>query len=469
MSSSFRGVLFCGVALVVASAARAQDTEQEKFVVIKAGRVITMAGPELRNVDILLVDGKVRLVGTGLAYPKAAKVIDARQQLVMPGMIHPHTRWQLPAHSRSGVHGDRSAGKEVTLSEIDFQPFLKAGFTTVGFYPTGMGIPGVCAVYRVAGTDDDRTLGEGYLRITMASTGRDKKVLRDAVKKARLEIAKVEKARKEWDEKQKQKKAKAEAARKTATKKTAAEQGKKEVPKKEQSDSPEKKLPPSMTAKKDGKSESEKTKKSDADAAASKKPDVFVPPKIDPAVMPLVRWIRDKKGPPLLYELRSAGNYLHLQDVLKQAKELPQSAICVTDSTRSNMHYVLKDLGKRRTMVLLPTGIGTLPSTATRVNLAAELVLAGCEIALMPKRDSESELARFRTQLADLVRAGVPRGEVLQAVTLRPAKMLGIDKLVGSIEKGKSADLIFLDGDPLAPGSTVQRVMVSGEFVWEAE
>ncbi|NJF24038.1 amidohydrolase, partial [Thermococcus sp. GR5] len=43
---------------------------------------------------------------------------------------------------------------------------------------------------------------------------------------------------------------------------------------------------------------------------------------------------------------------------------------------------------------------------------------------------------------------GMPYEEGLKAVTLNPAKLLGIDKRVGSIEKGKDADLVLYDGDP---------------------
>ncbi len=180
------------VLLYLAMTAAAQTPEQESFVVVRAGRLLTMAGPAQDNVEIVLVDGKIRLVGKDLSYPTSARIIDARHEVVMPGMIQPHTRWQLPGYSRSGLHGDRSVAQEIYLDDIDFEPFLAAGFTTVCYMPDGTGIPGVAAIYRVAG--DQRELGPGYLRITMNSPGRDKKVLRDAITKARQEIEKVEKA-----------------------------------------------------------------------------------------------------------------------------------------------------------------------------------------------------------------------------------------------------------------------------------
>jgi len=430
------------------SAGRAQDDEEEKFVVIKAGRVITVSGEEHIQADIVLADGKIRLVGKSLDYPKSAKVIDARREVVMPGMIHPRTRWQLSTYSRSGVRGDRSAAKEVYLEKIDFEPLLKAGFTAVCFYPYGTGITGPGAVYRTAGEKKSRELGTAYLRITMSSPARDKKTLRDAVAKARKEIEKVEKARKDWEEKQK--KAKEEAAKKA-----------KETPK--NGEKPKEEPKPKPEPGKDTPAKKEEAKD------AEKKPDVFTPPKIDPALLPIVEWIRDKKGPSLLYELYRASDLRHLDDALRTAKELPGTLLYLGGSSSSpDYHHVVEDLVEREALVLVHPRIGNLPSTVTRYNLAAELAQAGCDVVLLPTSDSTSALEQFRIRLADLVRAGLPRHEALKAVTMRPAQAVGVEDRLGTIEKGKDADLIFLDGDPLNPHTRVTRVMTLGEIVWEA-
>jgi adenine deaminase len=80
----------------------------------------------------------------------------------------------------------------------------------------------------------------------------------------------------------------------------------------------------------------------------------------------------------------------------------------------------------------------------------------------------DAALDELRTRLAELVRAGLPRDAALKAVTLNAAKLLGIQDRLGTVEKGKDADLIFLDGDPLGPETRVTRVMIGGDIVWEA-
>ena len=53
-------------------------------------------------------------------------------------------------------------------------------------------------------------------------------------------------------------------------------------------------------------------------------------------------------------------------------------------------------------------------------------------------------------ELALLVRAGLTPMESLQTATINPARFLGMEKSLGTIEKGKLANLVLLDADPFA-------------------
>ena len=50
-------------------------------------------------------------------------------------------------------------------------------------------------------------------------------------------------------------------------------------------------------------------------------------------------------------------------------------------------------------------------------------------------------------------------------MTLVPAKALGIDKQVGTIEVGKQANFLEFSGDPLDPASTLRGVWLGGKKV----
>ena len=72
-------------------------------------------------------------------------------------------------------------------------------------------------------------------------------------------------------------------------------------------------------------------------------------------------------------------------------------------------------------------------------------------------------------QAAVAVKYGMPEKEALRRLTLEPAKLLGIDRFVGSIEAGKDADLVILTGDPLKVDTWVDKTIINGKVVYERE
>jgi imidazolonepropionase-like amidohydrolase len=68
-------------------------------------------------------------------------------------------------------------------------------------------------------------------------------------------------------------------------------------------------------------------------------------------------------------------------------------------------------------------------------------------------------------QAANAVGFGLPYEEALKAVTINAARIWGVDDRIGSIEKGKWADLILTDGDPLEGRSQVKQMWIQGRSV----
>ncbi len=66
---------------------------------------------------------------------------------------------------------------------------------------------------------------------------------------------------------------------------------------------------------------------------------------------------------------------------------------------------------------------------------------------------------------ATAVAFGLPYEEALKAVTINPAEIWGVSDKIGSIEKGKWADLLLTDGDPLEMTTKISRIYIKGKEV----
>ncbi|MBV9937519.1 MAG: amidohydrolase family protein, partial [Acidobacteriaceae bacterium] len=60
---------------------------------------------------------------------------------------------------------------------------------------------------------------------------------------------------------------------------------------------------------------------------------------------------------------------------------------------------------------------------------------------------------------------GLPNDEALKALTINSAEILGVGDQIGSLEKGKVADLILTDGDPLETRTVVKQMFIAGREV----
>lgn len=94
---------------------------------------------------------------------------------------------------------------------------------------------------------------------------------------------------------------------------------------------------------------------------------------------------------------------------------------------------------------------------------AAVLQRAGVSIALQTDDSENPRNLAFHAAMAACF--GLPREEALRAITLYPARVLGVDDRLGSLEPGKIADVVITDGDPLEISSRTEYVFIDGRQV----
>jgi len=100
-------------------------------------------------------------------------------------------------------------------------------------------------------------------------------------------------------------------------------------------------------------------------------------------------------------------------------------------------------------------------------NVVKELMDAGVVTSVQSDQGRE-QLGDFREYGAFLVRHGSSEEDALAALTLNGAKAMLLDAQIGSIDVGKDADLVLLDGHPFdLAGDRVERVVVDGIVEYE--
>ncbi len=131
-------------------------------------------------------------------------------------------------------------------------------------------------------------------------------------------------------------------------------------------------------------------------------------------------------------------------------------------------YKVASELAKRDIVVVVGPKMITFDDQGNLINIADYLVKNGVEVNIMTDADVvQQEFLRFQASVA--VKYGMDPMEALKAITINPAKLIGMETRIGSIEPGKDADLVLFDGDPFDIQSRVQKVFIDGHIAYNTE
>lgn len=411
---------------------------------IRVGKAETIAKGTIEHAVILVDAGKIVTIGEDLPIERGIPILDRPDWTVMPGLVDAYSRLGLDGERGDDMSADAKASAEIYPGAEEYEEVVEYGITTLGLYPPGNGIPGqACAIRPRGATKEEMLLADGcYLKIIVRASSSSKKLVQDGFKKADEYAEKEKKAREKWEKDKKGKK---------------PDEKKEEKPKEGESKMAR---PPedAPLAAQDSKSD-EKAK------------DDFVPPEPEPKAKPFVD-LRSGKLTALV-SVGSAAEYLHFLDAI--GKETFQWDLRIPIQRESDVFYVLDKktydlevdgIGDKKCRVVIEPVLSVTPGTMRNRNLAAELSKAGAKIVFIPRNDSLGDMKAWTWHVGELVAAGLDRQTALRALTLEPAALLRVDERVGSLEKGKDANMVFYSGDPLEPSSKLEAVMLDGRFVF---
>jgi imidazolonepropionase-like amidohydrolase len=160
---------------------------------------------------------------------------------------------------------------------------------------------------------------------------------------------------------------------------------------------------------------------------------------------------------PLIVKVHRAAD---IRGVLKLARE-ERLRVILTGAEEGWM--VANDIAKARVPVLLapqanlPDRFETLGASMEN---AARLAEAGVTIAF--SNGDGHRVREVRYDAGNAVAHGLPHKAALAALTINPARIFGVGATTGSIERGKSADLVIWTSDPLEPSTHAQTVIIGG-------
>lgn len=134
-------------------------------------------------------------------------------------------------------------------------------------------------------------------------------------------------------------------------------------------------------------------------------------------------------------------------------------------------HLVADILAKEDVPVAIGPTLGT-PSKIECRNRSwttpGVLDRAGCRVSIIT--DAPFIPQEYLALCASMaINAGMDEFSALRAITINPAHHIGLEDRVGSIEVGKDADMIFIDGSPFSLQSRIQDVLIDGKSVYKDE
>ena len=130
-------------------------------------------------------------------------------------------------------------------------------------------------------------------------------------------------------------------------------------------------------------------------------------------------------------------------------------------------HLIVDELKEANVPVAVGPGLSS-PSKLELLNLSwttpGILASAGIQVSIIT--DAPVVPQQYLPLCAgEAVKAGMDPFLALQAITINPARHIGVEDRVGSLEEGKDADIVLADGNPLVSDTSIKYVIVDGKIL----
>ena len=385
------------------------------IILIKNGHVKTMAGPDLECGDVLIENGKIKEVGTGLTAPEGATVIDAAGRIVAPGFIDAHCHIGL---DNEGMGWEGMDYNEIvdpctpqlrgidSINPIDeaFMNAVKGGVTTA-----------------VTGPGSANVIGGTFAAIKLYGKRVDKMILKDPVA---MKVAFGENPKRCYGNMKKS----------PSTRMATA----------------------ALLREMLFKTKRYMEDKEEAEKNGTKAPAFDM--KLE-AMIPVL-----KKEIPLKAHAHRAD------DIFTSIRIAREFDVDITLDHCTDGSLIADELAEEG----LPAFVGPSLGKKSKIELANKsfetpgiLTKAGVKVSIIT--DAPVIPLQYLPMCAGMaVKAGLDIEEAWKSITINPATAIGIAGRVGSLEVGKDADVVIHNGNPLTDiDSSVATAIIDGKIIYQ--
>ena len=171
--------------------------------------------------------------------------------------------------------------------------------------------------------------------------------------------------------------------------------------------------------------------------------------------------------PVLNHEIPLKAHAHQANDIFTAIRIAKEFGVGLTLEHVTEGHMIVDELAKEN----LPLAVGPTFGHASKFELQNKtwetpgiLAKAGCHVSIIT--DATVTPLHYLPLCAGLaIKAGMDEYEALRAVTINPAEHIGIADRVGSLEEGKDADVVIVDGCPFDVTGVIKHVLINGEEV----
>ena len=446
MNQSLRNRLSVGLAILVSILiATPSHSVFAQDIAVKAKKIFTAAGEPIENGVVIVRDGKIAEVGVDLEIPLEMRVVESEDGVIVPGYVDAHNASGMSqANENNPVVPFLNVVDSIDPNQSYFEECRRNGVTTASVVPgNSCVIGGQTVIMKTAGSYVNDMLVSQLSGIKISLLPRNgSRMSHLATLRRELDKA-VEAIEKETEEEEKSESAE---AKDSSNADEDQEDGKDD----------------------EGKSDAKDNEEEDEDKQDAKQEDETK--KAEEIGLTVMKQVVQGEIPVFIYCDRA-------QDIATALQLESKYNLDLIFVVAKECHLGFKMLKGIERPVILDSQLVFYeedPDTRQESKIVLPRLMQELGIDFVFQTTASESFSTYGSsylwyQAAAAMRYGLSEDDALRSLTILPAKAIGVDSMVGSIEVGKDADLVVLTGDPFQVDTWVQTTIVNGEIVYQRD